>query len=328
MLSTFNFETGIMRKISTLLSFIIFLLFVFAGCERFEGEQEVPAYLHIDAIDLSVSSAFPGITPTHDITDAWVYVDDWLLGAFQLPATIPVLKKGSCKVMLRPGVLFNNQSYQRHAYPFYNSIEKTVVFQEDSTTSLTGLKTTVTNTTRFWLNETFEDANFSFQIYNGKGKGTFAQKRTNEMSVETPMSLYGANVAYIGLTKPANVGDSTQFCTIISKEAFNNLPFNQDIFVEIDYCSNNKFVVGIQCNNGGALEHYDIAGGGATEDFQWRKIYVDITRRVTQQLNSGCTDFKIYIMSYIEAANNGGFVKDEATIYLDNIRLVYKNSGA
>ena len=68
-----------------------------ASCQKFKGSQTVPAYIHIDSIAVEGDYYTYGAN-TANITDAWVYVDDQIIGTFELPATFPVLKKGKHKV--------------------------------------------------------------------------------------------------------------------------------------------------------------------------------------------------------------------------------------
>ena len=84
-----------MKRISTvfILLALAFLSLTVASCKKFEGSQTIPSLIHIDSISVSGDYFVYGAT-THKITDAWVYVDDQLVGVYELPTTFPVLKKG------------------------------------------------------------------------------------------------------------------------------------------------------------------------------------------------------------------------------------------
>ncbi len=73
------------------LSRVFFLIIVIAalsgGCEKKDDASLVPSYLYIEKIGLNTQ--YEQGTASHKITDAWVYVDETLIGAFELPATIP-----------------------------------------------------------------------------------------------------------------------------------------------------------------------------------------------------------------------------------------------
>ena len=81
----------IYRRLLRYFCFLCILFITATSCEKFSGDQTIPAYLGIDSIYLSTDYNSEG-TASQRITDAWVYVDDEFLGAFELPARLPVLK--------------------------------------------------------------------------------------------------------------------------------------------------------------------------------------------------------------------------------------------
>ena len=89
MLQKYSFPSDL--KIFFFLLFFTTLLF---SCNKFDGDQTIPAYIHIEKITLADNPIISEGSLSNRITDAWVYVDDELIGAFELPATFPVLKKG------------------------------------------------------------------------------------------------------------------------------------------------------------------------------------------------------------------------------------------
>jgi len=48
--------------------------------------EPIPSYIHIDKIDLTTDYSSQG-TSSNKITDAWIYVDNELIGAFEMPVT-------------------------------------------------------------------------------------------------------------------------------------------------------------------------------------------------------------------------------------------------
>ncbi|MDR0364562.1 MAG: hypothetical protein LBH92_06065 [Bacteroidales bacterium] len=300
-----------MPKKLTSLDIIAILLFLsITGCERFEGDQEIPAYLQIDTISLQVSSAYPWITPTSQIVDAWIYVDDWLVGDFQLPCKIPILKRGECKLTVYPGVLMGQQSLQRRGYPFYTKHESVISLAEDSVTIMKNISTTINDISDFILNETFEDVNLSFDTISAKDRTAMIERyATRELDLDS--RLYGT---YVGGVK---LDDNNKGFMIMTKEAYDDLPFNKDLIVEIDYCCNHTFVVGLQYKYQNRIDRHDVLVLGARKEMEWNKAYVNMAPRVTQLIgNYKATDFKIYIRADL---NEG---EANALFYFDNIRFI------
>lgn len=281
------------------------------SCERFDGDQEIPAYLQIDTIALQATSAYPGITPTSKIVDAWVYVDDWLLGDFQLPLKIPVLKRGACKLTVYPGILANEQSMQRRGYAFYTNYEATIFFAEDSVTHIKEIKTNINSKAYFNMNETFGDVNIAFDTISTYNRTAGIERVTTaELGLEN--RLYGEYVGSMTLTedKPG--------CMILSKEKFDgdDMPKSQDLIVEVDYCCNNEFTFGLQYIYQGRNERYDMLILGAQKKMEWTKGYINIAPRITELRSAGATDFQIYF------ATDLGSGEESAQLYFDNIRIV------
>ena len=96
-----------MNKIFT----IFFSLLLFSCSELDLG---IPNYLIIEEINVDDNT-------TANITDAWVYVDDNLIGVYELPANFPTLEEGIHKVRIRAGIKDNGISGIRIPYPFYSS---------------------------------------------------------------------------------------------------------------------------------------------------------------------------------------------------------------
>ena len=140
----------IYRKIllSLHILFFSFFLLVQTSCEKFSGDQTIPAYISIDSIYLQTDYSLEG-SNSQNITDAWVYVDDYLIGTFQLPARFPVLRQGTHTLSVIPGIKKNGIASTRITYPFYSTITQSVNLVPDSTINVGVMKTTYGSTTKF-----------------------------------------------------------------------------------------------------------------------------------------------------------------------------------
>ena len=112
-------------------TFLILLLLAFvASCEVINPDEKVPAYIHIDKI--SVDANLGQGTDSSNISDAWIYINSELIGAFQLPATIPILKAGNQDIEIRSGVIINGIASTRTINPFYSYQTKNIKLIPDS----------------------------------------------------------------------------------------------------------------------------------------------------------------------------------------------------
>jgi hypothetical protein len=108
-------------KLSGFVGFLLLQALVFSmitSCDKFEGDQTIPSYLAIDTIFLENNNLIEEGELTHNFTDVWVYVDDQLIGAFELPAVVPVLVTGYHKLALYAGIKLNAISGTRVQHPF------------------------------------------------------------------------------------------------------------------------------------------------------------------------------------------------------------------
>ena len=97
----------------------------FTGCDIINPSEKIPAYLHIDSFTLKGSYDSFG-TLSHAITDVWVIIDNEFIGAYELPADIPVLKEGKKSMVLKAGIKENGITNTRLPYPFYDGYFSTV----------------------------------------------------------------------------------------------------------------------------------------------------------------------------------------------------------
>ena len=93
MFNYFTFKVYRLFHNAHLSSLIIFLLLLINSCKLITPDESIPSYILIDKI--AYKSNISGDNNSQNITDAWVYVDDQLIGAFELPAKFPVLITGN-----------------------------------------------------------------------------------------------------------------------------------------------------------------------------------------------------------------------------------------
>ena len=87
-------------------------IFIFSGCEVFNPDGEVPSYIAVDEIRVEIDDPSQG-TASHSITDCWLYVNDKLIGTFEVPFKVPVLNSGENNVYIEPGIKSGGASSYR-----------------------------------------------------------------------------------------------------------------------------------------------------------------------------------------------------------------------
>jgi len=284
--------------------FIVFLVvpgILLNSCDKFKGDQTVPAYISIDSIYLTTNLSQGSSSAA--IVDAWVYLDDDLIGAFQLPATVPVLARGRHNLKILPGIKVNGIAATRENYPFFAEIEQQVELTEGEITSLGVQKTSYIPTTVFDLVEDFEGVSIAFDT-------------TPRSDVPLLLTEPGSPLTFEGNHSGMVQMDTTnEFFECVNEKDF-LIPF-APVFMEMNFRTNNVFVVGVYLYGITTIQQVPIIYLNPTGD-QWKKIYINLTNSLNAY--PGMQKFRIFIsaIQYESVA--------EALLLFDNIKVVTRKS--
>lgn len=283
---------------------VALLLFSIFSCNKFEGDQTVPAYIKIDTVLLNTDYYSQG-SNSHNITDVWVYVNDQLVGAFELPATIPILSRGNQKLEIRPGIKLNGIGGTRVPYPFYQPyVLNDFNFIEDSIRKINPV-TSYYNTVGYaWL-EDFEGTSIS--LAKTTQSDTSIYKTTPINNPEAFLSEFSSYSGIINLTQDKNNFKIASFNAFI-------LPGNgSPVMLELDYKCDRSFGVGMFATINGTV--VDIPLVVVNKSDTWNKIYINLGPNISAYTNA--SNFKVYLESSLSD-------ESEAAYYFDNIKLIYR----
>jgi hypothetical protein len=295
----------LLRSVSTpLTSLVLVALIALQSCRKFEGDQTVPAYLRIDTIFKQTDYASYG-SSTHNITDAWVYVNDVFIGTFELPATFPVLAKGLNNLEIRPGIKLNGISATRVYYPFYQPVViQDFNFVEDSIRSVS-LTTLYYETTVMPWSEDFEEVSLSLE--KTQRSDTTINKTQPANSQEALLSAYSAFSGVVHLK-----GDVNRF-ELATAEYFSLPGQGSPVFLEIDYKCDRPFGVGVFVEEFSTITAAPLLIVNSIS--RWNKIYINLGPNISRF--GPTARFKVYLDGTLGD-------DDEARFYFDNIKLVHR----
>lgn len=283
------------------ITFSIAIVLSISSCELYNPSEPVPAYIHIDKITLSTDFSTEG-SNSNKITDAWVYVDDQLIGCFELPASFPVLYEGSHQIKIRPGIKVNGIASTRSPYPFYTIFDTILSLQKGIKLNLTPSVKYRTNMT-FSFMEDFENTGTIISKSPTAGVDTIIQR------IDAPnpnvFEGNGSGIAYLDKTHTFFEGvSSTSY--VLPKSG-------SDVFLEFNYKCNHEFVVGVFSHSSGST----IKSKALTlnPSANWNKVYVYLTTLVSSSGNA--TDFNVFFGMLNNTAS------DSLALLIDNIKLVY-----
>jgi len=118
-------------KINNIIAYF-FIVLLFGNCSV---KEVVPAYLYINDFVLTTNEEQG--SNSHNIEIAYVHVDDEYIGAFTLPASVPVINTGQHKISITPGIYENGISNTPIINRFYKKYETEINLTETKVDTIT-----------------------------------------------------------------------------------------------------------------------------------------------------------------------------------------------
>lgn len=255
----------------------------------------IPAYIILDEFTVAVE---PGEGSASDkITDAWVFVDGQSIGAYQLPAEIPVIADGPTLLDIRPVVKENGIIGNSIMYPFYEKVSGTFDLKPGEKRKIE-LVTEYLDGLEFAVLEDFEGGHFFTNDIDGD--------RQTEIVITDEDVFEGENSGRIVLTEEnplLQAGWQDAFTPVRSERAW----------VELNYKTNIPFIIGLNgARDGVPLSDYTTFVNTKNE---WNKIYFNFTSLIDP------TVFDVVQLVIVGLWSEGNEV-EEAEILIDNVKLI------
>jgi hypothetical protein len=287
------------------LHLIFILVFIaslsLSSCKKNDNGDLVPCFLQIDTILLVANPALAleEGSLSNNIVDAWVYVDEELIGAFELPAHFPVLKEGSHTLKVRAGIKINGIASTRTDYPFYTSYTKEINFVRDSVITVTPTVHYNDFTVFDWI-EDFEN-----------GQSTLVKSSRSDTSVRVtsdPADVFEGN--YSGII---HLDEVHTFFEALTQDAYTLPQDGRNVYLEMNFRTNIYFTAGVFANEYDQSLQAPVSVLNTTQ--QWKKIYINLTNAVDNYQSA--IDYSVFIgASYDETVNN-------PVILIDNLKLLH-----
>ncbi|HPE34873.1 MAG TPA: hypothetical protein PLI65_08760 [Bacteroidales bacterium] len=281
-------------------SAVLLSILVLGACQEENLQPGIPALVRVDQFNLNTSFNTQG-TSSHKITDVWVFADDQTIGVFELPIVVPVLKSGIGKLRLEAGIKLNGIKTTRVNNPFFEPvIIESFLYKPDSVVIVNPVTTYRSSTVFVWM-EDFEDAAISIDTTRLLSKASIEKTTADE-------AFEGNYSGIVELTAEKNTFEAASFESFV-------LPVNGDpVFLEMNYKNDYIFSVGIFSQTSSQIIKEEIIYLQPQEE--WNKIYINLTETLMSSQNA--ETFKIFIRTALPDD------LDHATIYLDNIKLMYR----
>jgi len=281
--------------------FVSVLVF-FGSCNKEKGVS--PAYLYIPSATLSTNYVDFG-SDRAEITDVWIYVNDNVLGVFDLPALIPIIDTGMVKISMEAGVLENDFQSVRRPYPFFTFYNETIALSSLQTDTIVPVFNYKSDASLVFRND-FEGGN-SLELREGFG---------------STYNLSSGNQAYEGARsgRVTLSGENAFFLLGAIDEFFLPQPISSTklSYMELDYrnTSNfNLFLAGSEVINGQLVAFSELALSLPTQP-DWNKIYINLSNAI--RLHPNAQSFNIVFQANL--TDSLGM----AEYFFDNVKVIHE----
>jgi hypothetical protein len=282
----------------------------FMGCDQ--EDEPIPSYLTIEPFELQETDLGWHGSISQKITHADIFMFDSTgkesisLGVFELPATIPVINKGSFSLNIDPVIKANGSSLSLQAYPFYTRFSKTINLESD-VPQVVKPTTKYNEDAVFEVIEDFENDNFIFSVERDGNTNTTVVRSTQDV-------FEGQHVGLVKLdTANASIVAQTEDLFDLS------IATSGKIYIELNYKTDVPLTFGIIPVSDNGQEGEPIWEWFVVARGEWNKIYFNLTDAISS------TNFNRFAIAFSSSIpfEDGKFTLPEAKIMFDNFKLVH-----
>ena len=287
------------------LSLSIGLLGLIYACTK---ETPIPSYIYLEEIKFQPQNSTTQGGTTSKILDAWIWVDDQLIGANTLPMTIPILHNDETSrnsIKIAAGIKDNGIGNTRLAYPFYARYEISRNLEGGKTDTLSPI-IGYNDATEIIVVDNFENPGVVFghdvdnnpetdiiKIASGALEGNYSGKFV--FSETEAVCELATSVQYPkDEIQPPSLGASA-------------------VYLELDYQTNVPLFIGLGTYYRGQLSNINYQLG-LNPQASWNKAYINLTEEVL------ATNADSYVIG-MKASKNDSISSPQ--ILVDNIKLLH-----
>jgi hypothetical protein len=276
---------------------------IFSACK--DEKEPIPAYLRLEPFAVDAG----GDAVWHKLTEGWLYVNGEFLGAYTLPATVPVLAAGDSEVLLFPGVKENGITMTPNIYPFLTRHTGNHFLEP-------GVVTTINPTTQY-------DPAVVFPWGFGRGDFDGGSTIVLENQDNDPGSSFTISSvdAFNGQSIHLPVDTAHPFISITTEAVALPASYEREVWMELHYRNDIPFTMWIVGQSAGSEVFLPVYQFKPTEGFTWNKIYLNLTE--TLLISQGFDQYRINFQVALPSDGSLNYLQEEGRVLLDNLRLVH-----
>ena len=240
----------------------------------------------------------------HNITEAWVYINDSIIGVFEVPFKIPVLISGMSSIKIYPAIKNNGISATKKIYPFLDLYEVNAELIQNETLVINPT-TQYKNNLTIWT-EDFEDISIALEDDPNTSSANY------QIANDDLQSFNGNYYGKVNLT-------SSDSLWVAYTTAQKYLPYGQEVYMEIDYKNDINVVTGLLAiSQNGITNNPNIQlNAQQTTPAVWKKIYIDLRELISNQASGSYFEQSFAAQLDLENGQTSG------EICIDNIKLIH-----
>jgi hypothetical protein len=276
------------------------------SCQLIDRPEQTPAWIQIDSIQLVDNPNANEGSLSENITDGWVFINEEMVGIFELPATIPILDEGQRRLLVGPGIKVSTISTLRDNYLFFEGHEQDVDLVPGETLRIEPITRyrDPAGAYEYRLIDDFEDGLLNVETTEASDAQIF--RTTNPDYV-----FEGSGSGLLEINDTVNA-------VAIRTEDMQLPQRGKAVFLEMDYYTDYPLVVGLYVNNGQLRDQnidYLTLNPLEEEGIRFRKAYVSLTSTLAQAVNPQT----VYIYLAPDIGANGGA---DGKVILDNLKVM------
>lgn len=280
--------------------FVILATICLFGCDIINPDEPKASFIRIDTILVETDPFIQG-SNSANISDAWIFADQNLIGAFELPCQVPVLLEGNTEILIGAGIQINGISGLRSPYSFYRLWEGEAELIGGETTTLSP-KVTYFDSLNFVINANFDDISGNIM------EATTASDTTVLLNNEPGVPFEGNGCFQMQLLRDSGYVEFQTLSTLdLPKQGAN-------VYAEMDYKTSHQMTVALAAYYPASATRRSVVVNLRPSE-NWNKIYLNLTENVSREL--GAVNYRLYFYSFKPAGSG------DLNLLIDNLKIIY-----
>lgn len=283
------------------LGILIFAGIIVSSCNLINPEEKQPCYVQVDTISVSTDLITQGSNAAK-ISEAWIYLDDNLIGVYDLPCRVPVLAdQGEHKLTIGAGIQINGLSSLLAPYAFYTLVDTNLILNPGETSIYNPV-------VQYYESLTFPLL-ASFDILAGN-----KLVATNSSDTSGTLATNQADVFEGTASFYTNLKRDSGFVEFETVESYVLPKQGRTVYAELNYKNSHVINIGLSANYPASSTIRNTVISLRPSEI-WKKVYVNLTSFVSTEVNA--SNYKLFFYANKEPGT------PELKIYLDNLKIVY-----